>query len=54
MSAAHISRTDRTAWQALEGHCQKTRKTHLREFFAADPKRGLRMTLDAAGLFLEN
>ncbi|HEV2391957.1 MAG TPA: glucose-6-phosphate isomerase [Verrucomicrobiae bacterium] len=45
--------TQRPAWKALAAHHKSLRKLHLRELFAKDPKRGQRMTLDAAGLFLD-
>ena len=45
--------TSRPAWSALKSHVEKTRATHLRELFAADPKRGERMTLEGCGLFLD-
>ncbi|PWT96706.1 MAG: glucose-6-phosphate isomerase [Terriglobia bacterium] len=41
------------AWKNLETHYQKLREVHLRRLFADDPKRGERMTLKAAGLFLD-
>src|ERR1035437_1500861 len=41
------------AWKALKAHYQTVREVHLRELFAADPKRGERMTAEAAGLFLD-
>ena len=41
------------AWKALAAHYQTVRKVHLRELFAADSKRGERMTVEAAGLFLD-
>ena len=41
------------AWKALEAHYLKVRGLHLRDLFADDPKRGERMTLEAAGLFLD-
>ena len=37
----------------MEAHYQKVRELHLRELFAEDPKRGERLTLDAAGLYLD-
>jgi len=43
----------RPAWKALAAHQKKTKRVHLRELFAADPQRGKRMTLEAAGLFLD-
>ncbi len=45
--------TKRKAWKALEAHYKKIRKLHLRALFADDPKRGERMTAEAAGLFLD-
>ncbi|HOC56748.1 MAG TPA: glucose-6-phosphate isomerase [Verrucomicrobiota bacterium] len=44
---------ERNAWKALATHYQTARHWHLRELFAKDPKRGERMTADAAGLFLD-
>ncbi len=41
------------AWKALASHHKKLSKIHLRKLFADDPKRGQRMTLEAAGLFLD-
>ena len=43
----------RPAWKALSAHSRKIRPRHLRELFAADPKRGQRLTLEAASLFLD-
>src|SRR5437763_1796460 len=45
--------TQRRAWKALGNHFSKARKIHLRELFAADPKRGERMTAEAVGLYLD-
>ncbi|HZR42008.1 MAG TPA: glucose-6-phosphate isomerase [Ktedonobacteraceae bacterium] len=45
--------TQRPAWKALEEHYQKVRNVHLRELFAQDPGRGERLTLEAAGLYLD-
>src|SRR6266478_578973 len=45
--------TERRAWKALGKHFSKTRKLHLRDLFAADPKRGERMSAEAAGLYLD-
>jgi glucose-6-phosphate isomerase len=41
------------AWKALEAHHRNVREMHLRKLFADDPKRGERMTLEAAGIFLD-
>jgi len=43
----------RKAWKALQAHYKKIREVHLRDLFAGDPKRGERMTSEAAGLFLD-
>ena len=45
--------TRRPAWKALTAHCKKVKGVHLRDLFAADPKRGERLTAEAAGLFLD-
>jgi glucose-6-phosphate isomerase len=45
--------TKRKAWNALEAHFAKVRDLHLRDLFAADPKRGEEMSLAAAGLYLD-
>jgi glucose-6-phosphate isomerase len=45
--------TKRPAWKALAAHHKKTRSLHLRKLFAADAKRGTRLTAEAAGLFLD-
>jgi glucose-6-phosphate isomerase len=43
----------RKAWKALQAHYKRVRELHLRQLFADDPKRGERMTAEAAGLFLD-
>ncbi len=45
--------TRRAAWKALQNHYKAIKETHLRTLFEQDPGRGERMTLDAAGLFLD-
>jgi glucose-6-phosphate isomerase len=45
--------TERSAWKALVAHYQKIRDLHLRKLFADDPRRGERMTVEAAGLYLD-
>ena len=45
--------TKRKAWNALAAHFNQARYLHLRDLFAQDPKRGERMTLEAAGLYLD-
>jgi glucose-6-phosphate isomerase len=43
----------RPAWKALAAHYKELKQSHLRSLFAADPKRGKRLSLEAAGLFLD-
>ena len=45
---------ERSAWRALEAHHADIRDVHLRDLFATDPGRGERLTLGAAGLFLDH
>ena len=40
-------------WRALAAHHAKTGDAHLRALFAADPRRGTRLTAEAAGLYLD-
>jgi len=57
--AAHLEvpRTQWTgkqaAWRALEDHQRAMRGRHLRTLFADDPARSERMTVEAAGVFLD-
>src|SRR5712672_116143 len=53
MTTAIKPLTKRPAWKALAAHHKKTKSLHLRKLFAADPKRGTRLTTEAAGLFLD-
>ena len=43
----------RPAWAALEAHYERVRDVHLRSLFEDDPRRGERLTAEAAGLFLD-
>jgi len=45
--------TKRSAWKALASHYESISKLHLRRLFADDPKRGERMAIEAAGLYLD-
>jgi glucose-6-phosphate isomerase len=45
--------TQRPAWKSLAAHHKKIKGLHLRKLFAADAKRGERLTVEAAGLFLD-
>jgi glucose-6-phosphate isomerase len=47
------SPTTRPAWRALAAHYPVARDLTLRELFAADPARGLRLTTEAAGIYLD-
>jgi glucose-6-phosphate isomerase len=42
-----------SAWSALEAHYASIKDTHLRELFAGDATRGERLSLEAAGIFLD-
>src|ERR1700745_289504 len=42
-----------SAWKALASHYKTVSKLHLRQLFADDPKRGERLTVEAAGLYLD-
>jgi glucose-6-phosphate isomerase len=52
-SKAITTLTKRKAWKALTAHYKMIAKVHLRKLFADDPKRGERLTLEAAGIFLD-
>ncbi|HEX3857097.1 MAG TPA: glucose-6-phosphate isomerase [Verrucomicrobiae bacterium] len=45
--------TQRAAWKKLAAHHKKIKGLDMRKLFAADPKRGERMTAEATGLFLD-
>src|SRR5882724_3462945 len=45
--------TQLRAWKALGNHFSKAQKLQLRDLFAADLKRGERMTAEATGLYLD-
>jgi glucose-6-phosphate isomerase len=51
MATATKTVTELPAWKALSAHFQKIDR--LRELFAQDPKRGERLTVEAAGLYLD-
>jgi len=53
MNATVKPLTQRQAWRDLVSHHKKARGLHLRDLFAKDPKRGERLTAEAAGLFLD-
>src|SRR5881628_1145121 len=50
----NTSRLDqRPAWSALKAHHETIAPLHLRKLFADDPSRGERLTLEAAGVYLD-
>jgi glucose-6-phosphate isomerase len=53
MTAGIAPLTARPAWKGLEAHYEKVRDIHLRTLFEHDPKRGERLTAEAAGLYLD-
>jgi len=53
MSAAISPLTQRAAWKALEAHYAQVRELHLGKLFAADPKRGERLTAEAVGIYFD-
>ncbi|HEY0802915.1 MAG TPA: glucose-6-phosphate isomerase, partial [Steroidobacteraceae bacterium] len=44
---------ERPAWAALQAHQKQAASMHLRKLFADDPNRGERLTLEAAGVYLD-
>ena len=53
MTAGHKPLPQRPAWGQLQSHFQSVRELHLRELFAADARRGERMTAEAVGIYLD-
>ncbi|MFJ1469612.1 glucose-6-phosphate isomerase [Massilia orientalis] len=45
--------TSTTSYQALQSHAQDAQQWQMRDLFAQDPQRFERLSLDAAGLFLD-
>jgi glucose-6-phosphate isomerase len=45
--------TSLPAWKDLQAHAPKLKTLHLRELFAADPTRGERLAVEAAGIYLD-
>jgi glucose-6-phosphate isomerase len=52
-SSSRLALRSRPAWASLTEHYQKIREVHLRDLFAGDPDRGERLTMEAAGLYLD-
>jgi glucose-6-phosphate isomerase len=53
VGAASMPLTQRPAWLALQRHYAQLRNLHLRQLFADDPRRGERLSLEAAGIYLD-
>ncbi|MFO1476248.1 MAG: glucose-6-phosphate isomerase [Verrucomicrobiota bacterium] len=53
MSAKIAPLPRRAAWKALAAHARELREVHLRTLFADDPSRASRLSLEAAGLYLD-
>ena len=41
------------AWTSLQSHYEKVKGLHLRQLFAEDPKRGKRLAIEGAGVYLD-
>jgi glucose-6-phosphate isomerase len=53
MSKSTPPLVERPAWTALQANHKQVAPMHLRKLFADDPKRGERLTLEAAGIYLD-
>jgi len=53
MSTHILPLLERPAWTALQAHYKQIAPLHLRELFAKEPGRGERLTLEAAGIYLD-
>jgi glucose-6-phosphate isomerase len=53
MAAESQAVTAGAAWKALETHYAQLKDVHLRTLFAQDPERGERLTVEAAGIYLD-
>lgn len=40
-------------WRALQAHFEQIKRVHLRDLFAADPTRGERLAVEAAGIYFD-
>jgi glucose-6-phosphate isomerase len=52
-SSAKPRLTETPAWRALQAHYEKIKDAELRQLFADDPNRGLRLNAEGAGLYLD-
>ncbi|MBC8163476.1 MAG: glucose-6-phosphate isomerase [Roseiflexaceae bacterium] len=53
MSMAIAALRERAAYRALAAHYDQVGAAHLRDLFAADPSRGERMAVEAAGIYFD-
>ena len=53
MTEVTKSLIESAAWKALEAHAATNRTLLLRDLFAQDPKRGERLTVEAAGIYFD-
>src|SRR5215475_10830836 len=53
MKSVTKSLTRRPAWKALATHYKEMGNWHLRDLFADDAQRGQRLTVEAAGVYLD-
>jgi glucose-6-phosphate isomerase len=53
MTTTETPLTDRPAWHALAAHYEQIRELHLRQLFADDKERGVRLATEAVGLYLD-
>jgi len=53
MAQQTLALTERPAWNALEVHHRSVAGLELRRLFSEDPKRGERLALEAAGVYLD-
>jgi glucose-6-phosphate isomerase len=49
----HTLLVELPSWKALASHHRQVCEVHLRELFAADPRRGERLTVEAEGIYLD-
>jgi len=53
MTATATLLTECPAWKSLQSHYEVMQGRHIKQFFAEDPQRGERMTLEALGIYLD-
>jgi len=53
MTVNSLPLIQQSAWQALATHYQSVKDVHLRDLFEEDPQRGEKLSLQAAGLYMD-